>query len=499
MDSDASGIAVTVPVARAGKRTLSEVIEGHDNNFTLIRVVLASAVIYFHSFGLTARAGHSDRVSAFLHPITDVGALAVILFFFLSGLFVTQSLHRSGNVPGFIAKRALRIWPGYFACILATALMSSLLAGDYSFGQYLRSDGFYRYITTNGLFDNTWFIEGVFTGRENSALNGSIHTLPMESKMYVVLALLGILGLISRPAIIVAGAVAAFLVMLLTPAVDILPFQFFKGAYSRPATALFLLGVATYGLSGVLRIEAWQGLILLALCVATSGTLHTAFFLVTAAWVVTYIGQTRFRLPRFRNDLSYGIYLYGWPATQIVSTLTAQKINPYLLSILALALSSVFAAVSWRYIEKPAIALGKSIGSGSLNRRGAAVVAVLLGLLALCLAMQRIAASGEFASVGRLEAAIVDFGPHSARAGAQFNAQPDGGSALWLRVDKRVPAGTELVVDGTRLPAMGEYPVVTSTLPAALLAVPGTRVLYLEHRTATHIERSAPVRLTVAP
>ena len=62
------------------------------------------------------------------------------------------------------------------------------------------------------------------------------------------------------------------------------------------------------------------------------------------------------RLPHIRrNDLSYGLYLYGWPMQQIAFLLGATGVltNTLLSSVLALAC----AALSWFLIERPALAL----------------------------------------------------------------------------------------------------------------------------------------------
>lgn len=120
---------VSSPMTRAfacarslvGGRTLAEAVGGRDNNYNLIRLLLASSVIYAHSFALSGASGYKDLLSEVLWPVTTVGGLAVKLFFFLSGLFVAQSFQRDPSLLGFVSKRFLRIWPGYFACLLSTA------------------------------------------------------------------------------------------------------------------------------------------------------------------------------------------------------------------------------------------------------------------------------------------------------------------------------------------------------------------------------------------
>jgi len=71
--------------------TLLDHIETHDNNYNLIRFVLAASVILFHA-NFIAGISKADPISRHLYPTTTLGGLAVQCFFFLSGLFVSQSI-----------------------------------------------------------------------------------------------------------------------------------------------------------------------------------------------------------------------------------------------------------------------------------------------------------------------------------------------------------------------------------------------------------------------
>jgi peptidoglycan/LPS O-acetylase OafA/YrhL len=64
-------------------------------------------------------------------------------------------------------------------------------------------------------------------------------------------------------------------------------------------------------------------------------------------------------ISRFTNktDLSYGIYLYAWPIQSSIAFFTNRSINPWVLSLITLALAAAAASVSWTFIEKPALAL----------------------------------------------------------------------------------------------------------------------------------------------
>jgi peptidoglycan/LPS O-acetylase OafA/YrhL len=63
-------------------------------------------------------------------------------------------------------------------------------------------------------------------------------------------------------------------------------------------------------------------------------------------------------LPRWlpstgRHDLSYGLYLYGWPMQQIA--LLAGATTPVANTIAATALALACAAASWWLVERPAL------------------------------------------------------------------------------------------------------------------------------------------------
>jgi peptidoglycan/LPS O-acetylase OafA/YrhL len=53
-------------------------------------------------------------------------------------------------------------------------------------------------------------------------------------------------------------------------------------------------------------------------------------------------------------DLSYGTYIWGWPILQVLVLWTPIH-EPIILCIFALALALPIAAVSWFFVEKPAL------------------------------------------------------------------------------------------------------------------------------------------------
>jgi peptidoglycan/LPS O-acetylase OafA/YrhL len=84
------------------------------NNFSSLRLLFASAVIFSHSpsilTGMVTLEPHLGRAT--------LGELAVDGFFLISGYLITKSFDHDSNLGGFFRKRALRIYPAFIINML---------------------------------------------------------------------------------------------------------------------------------------------------------------------------------------------------------------------------------------------------------------------------------------------------------------------------------------------------------------------------------------------
>ena len=104
---------------------MNERLGSKDNNFTILRLIAAYAVLVAHSYDLSL--GHSGG-----NPINTLivgwwgwglGTSAVAAFFVMSGFLVGASyLHRQ-NLLAFIEARGLRIFPGLIVAVIICALI----------------------------------------------------------------------------------------------------------------------------------------------------------------------------------------------------------------------------------------------------------------------------------------------------------------------------------------------------------------------------------------
>ncbi|WP_162842604.1 acyltransferase family protein [Mucilaginibacter pineti] len=128
---------------KISKVNLSHVLKRENNNFDLIRLICSLSVIVFHAYYLFK----SDQRDT--NPLQQVrqasGSLAVYVFFYLSGVFITASFINS-NAFKFIVMRLLRIWPALIVCLLFTIFFVGPIVSSYTLRQYFLEKSTWDYL-----------------------------------------------------------------------------------------------------------------------------------------------------------------------------------------------------------------------------------------------------------------------------------------------------------------------------------------------------------------
>ena len=329
---------------------------GSRNNFNLMRLVAAWMVIYGHAWAITAAPG-GDLVT-WLTQFKFAGGVAVDVFFVISGFLIAASLERN-SIGSYLASRTLRIVPGLAVCAALSAFVLGPLLTTAA--DYWQRPEVWRYFWVNAtLKSSEFFLPGVFESLPRTAINGSLWTLPIEARLYIALLLAGGAGLLTRrrytPLWLLAMAAGYALARWKAPLPDYI-------ANYAWCTAFFISGTALWLNRERVRLSWWALLALLAVAALTRGGpwFHIPYYLLLC-YGTLFIAFVP-KLPMIRHtDLSYGLYLYGWPAQQLV-LLATHDTRPLANMAWATVLALVLAALSWFLVERPALHLKRRFGT----------------------------------------------------------------------------------------------------------------------------------------
>jgi peptidoglycan/LPS O-acetylase OafA/YrhL len=283
------------------------------------------------------------------------GGIAVEVFFLISGFLITASMARS-SLRHYLWARVLRIFPALAVCIiLSTFVLGPLLTTD---SDYWRNASTWRYFYNNAtLFATEYWLPGVFQQLPNKAINGSLWSLLLEVRLYLVVAGLGLLGLLRKKTfntIIVICFITGYFVV---PQVDILK------QYSAwvSCVAFFSAGAFVWINRDEIKLTSIGVVVVLLFAAALHRSEHffVAYF-ATLTYLTFYLAFVP-AIPRIeKRDLSYGVYLYGWPVQQCV-LLFMPNSGAVTNAILASTFCLLLAAASWAWIERPCLALKRLV------------------------------------------------------------------------------------------------------------------------------------------
>lgn len=341
----------------ASAPTLDDALARGANAFNALRLFAAVAVIASHAVALRHGLVHEP-----LEDMTpwSLAGHAVNVFFVLSGFLISASFVRHADPVAFVVARALRIFPGLIVCAIVIAFGLGPLTTSAGLGDYLRSVDLWLYPLRAGLLmDETARLPGVFEAAPMpGAVNDPLWTLRFELACYVGVAMLGLAGLLSRKRVVAALALLFVAAQLVLDLVFERPDQPELIDEIVRFGALFALGSAAYAFRTRIRPSLWAIPICAAAAFASAGAdvAPTVWLIATAVVTLTLgcCGAIPLRDFADRTDLSYGLYIYGWPVGQTIVHAAPAIDVPTLIATSTLGAASA-AALSWRCVERPCI------------------------------------------------------------------------------------------------------------------------------------------------
>ncbi|WP_233265375.1 acyltransferase family protein [Leifsonia sp. AG29] len=355
-------------------KSLAEVFNPRANSIGFLRWLMAFLVIFSHAGPLGGFYGGEDLGTQISHE-QSLGGVAVTGFFFFSGFLITQSRMGRSSTLRYFWRRFLRIFPAWWLSLLTVAFVF----GPIAWIQEKGSIG--GYFTTTHDSPLTYFWNNftlVLTQRNIGGMgselpyaqlhggydwNGSAWTLMYEFRAYILVGVLGLFGVLAHRWL--AGSVAIAILVLSTlqwayvgqlahvvPSFQNIYNLLFLGPFAfgmlfalfpkkipmddRLAIGAILVGLATYAVGGWLAYGQY------AFC----------YFLM---WIA--VRATKLNHWEKYGDLSYGIYIFGWPVMTLVAYFGLQKAGWLPYHLVVIVACHLLAFISWHLIEKPAMSL----------------------------------------------------------------------------------------------------------------------------------------------
>ncbi len=335
----------------------SQFDDNKNNNFNLIRLSAALLVLYIHSYGLLGQlpSQKENPIAYFIYLLGNVG---VDLFFLVSGFLVTRSYLSRKSLKAFLWARCLRIYPGLICAVFFSVFIIGLFNTSLTSREYVFNKEIYQFIGINlSLLKTAHSLPKLFEGNfYPNQVNGSLWTLAIEVRLYLYVAVFGVLGVLVKQKLLNIIAIGLLVIYLFFPST--LPLISNHPLYYYPAL-LFLIGCLFY--INKVFIPS-NGFLVLLLFIAL---LWVVYFkndykvVVYTLFLSYFVFWFAYNLPILNGfnrmgDYSYGLYIYAFPIQQLIASQFNQiSVNQFFLYSMLMTL--LLAIPSWHLIEKKAI------------------------------------------------------------------------------------------------------------------------------------------------
>lgn len=336
------------------------------NNFDFSRLLFASFVIITHSYVLTGTK-ECDWLCQAADGQINFSWLAVRGFFVISGFLIFQSMERCRDLADFYWKRVLRLFPALVAVLVLTVILGPFVYENDTF--YILTKSVRTYIGNNLLIYKLQYgISGIFENNPyKSVINGSLWTIPFEFTMYVFVSALFFIR--KRKALVRTLIAVIYIILAILDVfyADVLQqTQFvFQDWYLVELGVYFAAGsLAASWYTETIRTQQMNVVLILSILLLVAAIWFSFFKYISVLIIPAFVLSFCLRpIPGISNiqqkigDLSYGMYLYGFPVQQtLVYFFKPDSLELILMSI---PISGICAYFSWHLVERKALSFKK--------------------------------------------------------------------------------------------------------------------------------------------
>jgi len=347
--------------------TVATVFDPRANSLNTLRLVFALSVIVSHSWAL---GGFGDEPGA---GGATLGTWAVLGFFGISGYLITRSRLSGQRATHYYRSRMLRIFPALLVCLAVVAFVLAPLSAviDGSSGWNLPDA--LTYVLRNAALYPPVLAQDTVGGTLADVPYSGIWDQPLWTLFWEGFCYLGIgiaASILPRRALPPTAFVmlVALLAAVLANQAGVVSFPELITRVSSLAIA-FIAGMLLYFFADRIPVNRYvilASLVVLAAAIAT-GSVQSIGSLAFVYLVMTVGSSLPIRPIPAKNDISYGVYIYGWPVQQFVFVVFGNDVALPVVILGGMAGAVVLAYLSCRFIEQPAMKL-KAAPQGDGNR-----------------------------------------------------------------------------------------------------------------------------------
>jgi len=334
------------------EKKLVETVGQKSENLHLMRFVAAIMVIISHSFLISTGSDAGEWFVTLTHNQLTMGGFAVSVFFLCGGYLIAMSVEKNKTAMKYFSARVLRLFPPLIFSTVLTIFLGGFIS-EWGQKAYYSSVDTWRYLQ-NIIFMRVYDLPGVFVGNPyGTTVNGSLWTLPVEFICYVFCFIAYKFSFfkkkiypISIP-IVLAGAYGVYWIGYLNPMYREL---------IRPVL-LFYIGMGYWVYREHITLNIRNFLIAVVGCIVLfvfgqgqAAMLLCFPYIMMCMWFG--MKQCSPKLGKWGN-YSYGIYLWGFPAQQLVMYFYPEYKMNYLLNIIcSIPIAIVMGIITYNISEK---------------------------------------------------------------------------------------------------------------------------------------------------
>ena len=338
-----------------------------NNNYDFLRIFAALCITLTHSYNLILK-NEDEPLMMITGNHFDFSFVGLSIFFSISGYLIAKSATTSSSFKNYIWKRFLRIQPMLVVrCLLSVFLIGPVFS-SLNVNEYFREKNTYTYFrNTMPLFGIQFTLPQVFTNNiAENGVNGSLWTLIVEERLYLLLGLLFLFKSYSKKILLSLILILNILYFLHFVFFNENLIKYFNDSHVfyalifLNASALFLLDLdfSKYLKSGLI-FTGIISLLILSVFSSLEKSIHVILLPVIVNLIAHLKGFTN-KAGRY-GDFTYGIYAFSFPVQQILIATKIIKDKPLNLFFLTLLIVIPIAILTWHLMEKKMLVLKNCI------------------------------------------------------------------------------------------------------------------------------------------